>query len=91
MQANHNRKGPSTEDRRKGSGKSCYCCEATPSHLKKYPTRDAEQYKCGKKGHSKGNCRLKKEQRKVGRTKDMTRKQRPMKVHELKVQATAVT
>ena len=72
VQAKHNVKGKSMEDKSQGTCKFCYCCGATSSHPKKEcPTRNAKCYKCGKKGHIKGSCRSKKEEKEVGRTKDM--------------------
>ena len=92
MQAKHSRKEPSMEDRSQSMCKSCYCCGTKPSYLKKKcPTRDAECYKYKKKGHSKGACKLKKEEKEVGRPKDMKRKQKPTKFHELRAQATVGT
>ena len=92
VQAKHNRKGASTEDRSQGMCKSFYFCGATPSHpKKKCLTRDAEGSKCWKKGHFKGSYMSKKEEKEVGRTTDLKRRQRPMTVHELKAQATTGT
>ena len=71
VQVRHNREGSSTEKRNQGMHKSCYCCEATPSHPKKEcPKRDAQCYKCGKKGHFKGSCMSKKKEKEVDRKKE---------------------
>ena len=92
MQAEHSKKRPATEDRSQDMHKSCYCCGATPSHAKKEcPTRDAECYKYGKKGYFKCSCRAKQEEKGVGTAKNVKRKQKPAKVHELKAQATVGT
>ena len=57
--------------------KPCYCCGATPSHPKKEClARDAECYNCGKKGHFQGSCRLKKEEKEVGKQKTKKKKKR---------------
>ena len=90
VQTKQSKRGSAMEDRSQGTCKSCYCCGATPSHLKKEcPARDAEGYECGKKGHFKGSCRLKKEEKEVHRTKDVKSKQKLAKAHELKAQVTA--
>ena len=68
--ANHSKKGRTTKARSQSTCKSCYWCGAIPSHLKDCLTRDAECYKCRKKGHFNGNCRSKKEEKEMGRTKD---------------------
>ena len=77
MPAKHSKKGPAMEDRSQGTCMSCYCCGATPSHPEKEcPARDAVYYKCSKK---------------VGKAKDVKRKQKPATVPELEAQATAGT
>ena len=66
VKASHSKKGPATEDRCSGHPgqskyKSCYCCGATPSHPKEEcPAKDAEWFKCWKKGHFKNSCRREK-------------------------------
>ena len=71
VQAKHNKKKPTTEYRSHGMHKSCYYCGATPSHpMEACPTRYAECYKCRKKGHFKGSCMSKKEEKEMGRAKD---------------------
>ena len=86
MQATNGKakKGSAEEDRSQSTCKSCYCCGATLSHLKKdCPTRDEEFYKCGKKGHFKGTQRSKKEEKKISRVRDMRKTQKLAKVNEL--------
>ena len=75
VQLKHNRKEPSMEDRNQGLCKSCYCFGVMPSHPKEFPIRDAECYKCRKKGHLKDSFRSKKEEKEVGRTKDAKQKE----------------
>ena len=48
--------------------------EAKPSHQKKEcPTRNGKCYKCGKKGHFKGSCRSKKEEKEMGKARNTTK------------------
>ena len=62
----------------------------TPWYLKKEcPMRDAECYKCRKKGHFKGSCRSKKEE--MGWSRDIRKNQKLARVLELKAWATADT
>ena len=53
--------------------KSCYCCGAMPPHLKKdWPCQRLQNaISMLKKGHFKGSCRSKKEEKEMGRTKDV--------------------
>ena len=85
----HSKKTPTQRTGRSGQRKhkSCYCCETTPSQPKKdCLAKDAEYYKCAKMGHSKSSCKSMKNEKDMGKLKDM-RKSKPTNVHELSVQA----
>ena len=85
VKAKHSKKDRSAKDRSQSMHKSCYYWRAMPSHPKKdCSTRDTKFYQCRKKGHFKGSCRSKKEEKELGRTKDVRKMQKSATVHKLK-------